>query len=100
LLTIEFAGLVGALRYSAPEWTLRTVAGLIVISVIVYIAAYIFFGYKSPDLLRTERFSLSKLAIEKSVRGDNLSGLLEPGLEADELLLPDVPAAPKPDKEQ
>lgn len=100
LVAIEFAGLAGALRYAAPPWILQTLVGLIVVSVLLYMAAYVFFGHKSPDLLRTERFSLSKLAIEKSVRGDNLAGLLDPALEVDERLLPNVPASPKPGDKQ
>ncbi len=55
----------------------------------MYLAAYIFFMIRSPDALRSEKFTLSKLAIEHSAKGDNLSGLIEPG-NAKQLPLPSV----------
>ena len=36
--------------------------------------AYIYFMLKRPEMLRSERFVLEKLAIEKSTFGDNLQG--------------------------
>ncbi|OOH91885.1 hypothetical protein BMT54_01895 [Pasteurellaceae bacterium 15-036681] len=42
------------------------------------IAAYFIFAFKDPDCLRSETYTLSKLAIEKGQVGDNQAGLLEP----------------------
>ena len=37
--------------------------------------AYIYLLLKNPDALRSERFTLEKLRIERGLVGDNLSGL-------------------------
>ena len=100
LVAIEFAGLAASLKYGAPEWVIQVIVGLLVLSAVVYVAAYVFFGLTNSDALRSERFFLSKLAIEKSARGDNLVGLLEPGTFVEENLLPNVPAAPTPTEKQ
>lgn len=42
--------------------------------VVAYMAAYFILLFKNPDALRSERFTLSKMALEKSVTGDSLAG--------------------------
>lgn len=51
---------------------------LLVISVLVYLGSYIYLLKTNPDALRSERYSLEKLAIEKGVYGDNLIGEVDP----------------------
>lgn len=41
----------------------------------IYLGAYIYFMFKNPDALRSETFTLRKMAIEKSLHGDDLTGL-------------------------
>lgn len=57
-------------------------AVLVCVVFVVYVVAYSYFAVKAPDYLRTEKYSLSKLAIERSVTGDNLSGFVDPMLES------------------
>ena len=52
---------------------------LLGLDVLIYFIAYCYFMVKSPDALRSEKFTLSKLAIERSVIGDNLTGFIDPG---------------------
>ena len=47
----------------------------------VTLGAYIYLLIADRDALRSETFSLSKLAIEKGLVGDNISGLIQPSLE-------------------
>jgi hypothetical protein len=75
---IAVAALLGGLKVNAPFWVLVLLASLLGLISLVYLAAYIYFGIRSPDALRSEKFTLSKLAIEKSITGDNLSGLIDP----------------------
>jgi hypothetical protein len=44
----------------------------------VFLVAYGYLLLKNPDALRSENFTLSKLAIEKGLVGDNISGLHQP----------------------
>ena len=41
---------------------------------------YVFFMFKDSDALRSERYSLSKMAIEKGLIGDDIKGLLSADL--------------------
>jgi len=77
LLTIEIGGLVACLKYAAPAWMITVFGVLIAVTVIVYIGGYSYFAYTNPESLRTEKYSLDKMAIERSVRGDNLSGIVD-----------------------
>ena len=43
---------------------------------ITFVIAYAYFAITAPDSLRSERFTLSKMAIEHSSKGDNLVGLI------------------------
>jgi hypothetical protein len=42
------------------------------------LGAYIWFGLKNPDSLRSEKFMLSKMAMEKGYLGDDRAGLVLP----------------------
>ena len=48
-----------------------------VLSVSIYLLSYVYYALKNPDALRSERFTLSKMAIEKNLIGDDKAGLLE-----------------------
>jgi type IV secretory pathway TrbD component len=47
----------------------------VVLALLLY--AYGFFMHKNPDVLRSEHFHLSKMAIERGLLGDSLHGLVE-----------------------
>jgi len=52
--------------------------GITSISIAVsYLFAYFYLLVNDRDALRSERFHLSKLAIEHSAYGDNIAGFLE-----------------------
>lgn len=62
----------------APIWLIVTIAGAIAIVLFVFLGAYIYLLIKNPDALRSEHFSLSKMALEKGLVGDSISGLTDP----------------------
>lgn len=51
------------------------IAVLISLVFIVFMFAFIFCLFKNPDALRSETFSIQKMAIEKGVFGDSNSGM-------------------------
>lgn len=77
-----------SLGVKAPFWVTVFLACILGLACLIYFAAYIYFGLKSPDSLRSEKFTLSKLAIERSVTGDNISGFIDPMLDKGNLHLP------------
>jgi hypothetical protein len=72
------SALLVAMRYNAPFWMLVFLSVLLGMDSLLYLAAYVYFALRSPDALRSEKFTLSKLAIEKSIVGDSLTGLIDP----------------------
>ena len=77
LVGILTSGLVIAATSGAPTWVLICIAIFFGLSVLVYLVIYVYFAIKNPDALRSERYTLSKMAIEKDLIGDDKSGLKE-----------------------
>jgi hypothetical protein len=70
------AGLTACLMNKSPEWVTATVLGMIVLDLLAFVGVAIYFSIKSPDNLRSERHSISKLAIDRGLIGDNVRGLI------------------------
>lgn len=75
LLSICSAGLLGAISIQAPTWVGVLFASGVALSVLLYLGAYIFCMVRDRDALRSETFSIQKLAIEKGFYGDSTSGV-------------------------
>jgi hypothetical protein len=61
----------------APNWLLILMAVLLLAIVALYGGAYVFCLLNDRDALRSEKYSLHKMAIEHRLIGDNSSGLFE-----------------------
>lgn len=92
-LGIVCSGLILGVKFGSPAWIQILLAILLSVASLIYFGVYIFFAVKSPDSLRSETFTLSKLAIEKSMRGDDLVGLINPEIQT----LPEKIVSPKED---
>ncbi|ENG7518035.1 hypothetical protein ABVD55_001180 [Vibrio harveyi] len=69
---------VGGSTYAETDrWLLILLATLTVVSVILYVFAYIYFMFKNPDALRSEKFNIEKMAIQKGIVGDSQLGVIE-----------------------
>lgn len=44
------------------------------IAILAYLGFYAYFAFKDPDALRSERYSIQKLALEKGFVGDSTTG--------------------------
>ena len=60
-----------SLDFKQKTFVIITFIVLFVIVLIIIIIAYVFFMLKNPDYLRSESFTLSKIALEKGILGDN-----------------------------
>lgn len=94
LIAVLVAALTACLKLSTPDWILRIIVALLTIAVLIYMGLYVFLAIKAPDALRSEKYSLSKMAIEKSFRGDNLTGIVDPTMILIEGIVPDAPRTP------
>lgn len=61
----------------APEWiTIATFVALVIVFA-VYLIAFVVLLFTNPDALRSERFQIEKMAIERGIYGNNLIGARE-----------------------
>ncbi|HWK96318.1 MAG TPA: hypothetical protein VNR39_12935 [Pseudolabrys sp.] len=61
----------------APEWVLSPLVWTLVGSILLYAFSYIYCLFVDRDALRSEKYSLNKMAIEHGLLGDSRSGLFE-----------------------
>lgn len=66
--------LLAEFRFNAPQWSVIVTVILLVLMSISFLIAYFYFMIKNPECLRTEKYSLQRLAIERGL-GDNISGV-------------------------
>jgi membrane protein implicated in regulation of membrane protease activity len=77
LVALTMAGSIGAFASVAPFWFSLILALFLFASIALYIASYCYFAVRDPDSLRSEHFSIQKLAIQKGFIGDDRAGLLK-----------------------
>jgi hypothetical protein len=91
MLVILVFGIAVCLLGHAPLWLVILFAILLALVLALFLVAYVYFARVNPDSLRSEQFSLSKLAIEKGLLGDSLAGLRP----STTVLREDSPVVPK-----
>lgn len=79
LTGILTSGIVLAASWDVPEWVLQALCFFLGLTVLTYLISYMLYAIKNPDALRSEKYTLSKMAIEKNLIGDDVSGLIEVG---------------------
>ncbi len=80
------AAILASLPFSPPTWVLIMLAVLVCLTLLVYLIAYVYCLRTDKDALRSETYSIQKMAIEKGFVGDSIIGRLEPPLEEVESL--------------
>jgi hypothetical protein len=69
-----------------PAWLLPLLGVFVSGLVVAYVVAYFILLFIDRDALRSERFTLSKMALEKSVTGDSLTGFTALDVDAKKFL--------------
>ena len=79
----------------APEWLLISITVCLLLSVGLYVFSYVFCLINDRDALRSEKYSLNKMAIEHGIYGDSDAGVITvPSVsEPRSLTAPNVPKA-------
>jgi hypothetical protein len=77
IITILFCGCLTGFSIGAPLWFCIPDSVLLWFAIVLYLSAYLYCLIKQPDALRSERYSLSKMAIEHGIVGDNIQGEIE-----------------------
>ena len=75
-VTILLLAFIASFTVNAPLWVPFCLLCMIAGALILFWHAYIYFMKSNPDALRTEKFNLTKFAIERGLVGDNIVGAL------------------------
>ncbi|HVT29152.1 MAG TPA: hypothetical protein VHE81_14145 [Lacipirellulaceae bacterium] len=70
---------IAVVRIAPNSWALVFLTILAAIVVLSFVGLYWFFAIYHPDALRSEKYNITKMAIEHSAKGDNVVGLVEAG---------------------
>lgn len=76
LVSIVLFGTLSSFYFNLPEWVSKIFLFSLLGIIFIFIGAYIYFMLTNSDALRSETYSLNKMAIEKSMVGDSISGLI------------------------
>ena len=77
LVAMLLPATLASFYFETPDWLGPTLCSFTGLSVASYLGSYFYLLFKDKDALRSERYSLQKMAIEKGVYGDNLTGTIE-----------------------
>lgn len=91
-LLLAYAALLFAATVHASLWLMILLAVMASIMTANWIYSHNYLLVHNTDALRSERYTLSKMAIQRSVTGDTITGLKELGID-DLKLLPSTETA-------
>jgi len=82
-LALLLSALLAAIWLHAVMWVDVLLAVFASLVLAVFLFTYVYFVFKNSDALRSEKFTLYKIALERSLTGDTLKGFSEVGIEAE-----------------
>lgn len=68
--------LIICIQFKAISWIITILVIGVCLNFILFLSAYIYFMLTDKDALRSEKFTIQKMAIEKGLIGDNLQGII------------------------
>ncbi|VVE15125.1 hypothetical protein PIN31115_02833 [Pandoraea iniqua] len=74
---ISFSASVALFSVHAPIWAGAAALGLAGLGAIVYLGAYGYFAVTDKDSLRSEKYGIQKMAIQRGIVGDDLGYVIE-----------------------
>jgi len=77
-MIILVSATLGAFQFNTPSWLGLMFAVFACLTMLLYLVAYTYCLFTDKDALRSETYSIQKLAIEKGFVGDDLTGVFMP----------------------
>lgn len=74
-LALIIGGILTLLKFGSPIWLTIMLAVIFCLGVAVFFFVYIYRLINDRDSLRSEKFTIQKLAIEKGIMGDDVTGI-------------------------
>ena len=67
-----------AAPFERSAWMALPLLVVFCIGVGFYLVVFVYFALTQPDAIRSERYTLTKYALERGLHGDNIIGILAP----------------------
>lgn len=77
MIAILLSAILITVFLQSPVWLQVMLAIFLCFTMLLYLFSYLFCLFTDKDALRSEKYSISKLAIEKGLYGDNVSGTIK-----------------------
>lgn len=75
-ISLIIGGTLLLLKYNSPQWLIIMFSITMGLSILIFLFAFVFCLFTDKDAIRSEKYSIQKMAIEKGVYGDNNTGVL------------------------
>jgi hypothetical protein len=89
VIAILAGSVVAAIEFKAPAWMGITLVSFMGLALLLYLGAFVYCLLTDKEALRSEKYSIEKLAIEKGIFGDSISGIIP--TESDKMFPPAKP---------
>lgn len=76
-ISICVLGIMGTIAGKGPAWVLVLFSVFLTLCFGVYLFSYLFCLFRDRDALRSEKYNMSKLAIEHGLLGDSNTGIID-----------------------
>lgn len=91
LMSMLLAATLSAFYFNAPSWVGILFAIFCSLTMLLYLATYVYCIVTDKDALRSETYSIQKLALERGFVGDSIQGVIQVGPTSDTLPFPELP---------
>lgn len=98
LIPMLLSSMLISFYIGSPSWVSVLLVVFNILTVALYFFTYMFCLFKDRDALRSEKFSIQKMAIEKGYLGDDSTGLLNPSKNIDLLVGSHTEVDPEDDR--
>lgn len=78
MLTAVLVSVLIAFYQKAPDVLIYFLCAILIVLLVAYLVTHFYFMVRNPDALRSEKFTIEKMALERGLVGDNLSGVRKP----------------------
>lgn len=87
VLILLISGMISGYSFGSPPWVLSYLGVAFAFTMAIYLLSYCYLLFTDRDALRSESFTIKKLAIEKGLVGDNITGKMLSSLLDDSIRL-------------
>jgi hypothetical protein len=75
-ISVVIGGLILFIKIESPKWIIIMFSVIMGLSIVIFFFTYVFCLFTDKDAIRSEKYSIQKLAIEKGLYGDSTSGII------------------------